>query len=335
MNRTFSFFSFLTALLIIISSCSDNKLNVNIEEHINTNVLRFDRDLMQIDTARITQGIDKLSLKYPFFFPAYAYGVLGIGTREMSDFESNLKRFVSNKITIDVSKEIQKKYNDVSDIKSEIDEALSYYHYYFPDELIPNLIFIQSGFNQRVVVDSSFVGIALDMCLGADNDFYTQLALPKYLKQNLTRELIVVDVMKAMTWSVFTFEGENNIASNMIYEGKIQYFLDAVLPNISDARKMAYSEAQIRWVVANEDKVWDAIIQEEMLYRSEQMEIKNMMSNAPFTQPFGNKSPGRIGVWLGWQIVKSYMEEHPEISVQELMLNKDYVDILNESNYTP
>ena len=334
MQKIFSF-SFLLIVVGFLNSCTENHFDVDAVTQIEINAYRFDQDLMRIDTANMEQDIDELYQKYSHFFSAYSYGVLGIGGREMEDFSTNLKRFVSNSITKEVYQEIQQQFKDNSDIKQEIEKALSYYHYYFPEEDMPNLYFMQSGFNQKIIVDSLVIGVALDMCLGADSKYYQQLALPDFLRNKMTKESIALDAMRGMAWSNYTFEGEANLASNMIYEGKIQYLLDALFPFKSDAEKLSYSKGDLTWVDEHESEIWDAIIQDEMLYQTDHMQIKNMINNAPFTQAFGNSSPERIGVWLGWRIVTSYMDEHPEVSLQELIANKDYTAILNESNYKP
>lgn len=327
--------SILFVLLVLLYSCTENPFDIKLEKDIETTIIRFDKELMQVDTANMAQAIDGFYNKYPIFFPTYTYGVLGVGGREQKAFSEELKRFLSNPITQEVNLEIQKKFEDVSDIKASVEKALSYYYHYFPDVQIPDIYFFQSGFNQRIIVDSLVLGIALDMCLGADNDYYKQLALPQYLAKKMNREDIALDAMRAIAWSDYIFEGDNNLASNMIYEGKVQYLMDALFPNSEDAQKLSYSESDMRWLDAHKEDVWNAVIQEEMLYQTDHMKIKNMIENAPFTQSFGNNSPPKVGVWLGWQIVKSYMKENPEVSLQELMRNTDYIGILNESNYRP
>ena len=327
--------SLFFVLILSLVSCTHNSFDVQLDEQVKMESIRFDKELMQVDTAELQKSIDLFYQKYPIFFPTYTYGVLGIGGREQKEFPIQLKAFVSNSITKEVFEKIQKEYDDVLDIQSEIEKSFSYYKYYFPEEVTPRLFFFQSGFNQRIIVDSLVLGVALDMCLGGNNDYYKQLALPMYLAKGMNKENIALDAMRALTWSNFTFEGEDNLATNMIYEGKIQYFMDALFPDKTDAEKLSYSEDDLRWVNKHAEEIWDVIIQEEMLYQTDRMKIKNMIKNAPFTQAFGNNSPGKVGVWLGWEIVKSYMIEHPEVSVQELMLNKDYIGILNESNYKP
>lgn len=328
-------FSLFLLLILGISACNNNNFDIALDQEIETQSYRFDQEFMQTDTSKVKEAIDLYYQKYPIFFPTYTYGVIKAGGMEQKNFPNELKRFITDPTMNEVYQEIQKQFEDVDQIKQEIDKALSYYHHYFPEEAIPELFFIQSGFNQRIIVDSLVLGVALDMCLGANNDYYKQLSLPIYMSKKLNRENIAIDAMRAMAWSNFTFDGEDNLASNMIYEGKIQYFMDALFPECPTAKKLSYSEADLAWVNQNEEDIWSAIIQGEMLYQTDYMKIKNMIENAPFTQAFGNKSPSKIGIWLGWEIVKSYMDEHPEISLQELMLNKDYISILNESNYMP
>ncbi len=335
MIQKFFRFSFIIILMVNFFSCSNNPFNIDIKEQIKVNEVRFDRELMQVDTSKIDEAIDLFYQKYPIFFPTYTYGVIKVGGKETRTFAHELKRFISDPTMRQVNKEIQEKFTDVSDVTEEINKALSYYHYYFPEEVIPNLYYIQSGFNQRVIVDSLVLGVALDMCLGADNEYYQQLGLPEYMSSKLNRENVAIDAMRGMAWSNFSFDGEDNLASNIIYEGKIQYLMDALFPNKSDAEKLSYSEVQMNWIGEHESEVWDAILQEEMLYKTDRMKIKNMIENAPFTQAFGNSSPPKIGVWLGWKIIKSYMAVHPELSIPDLMVNKDYIGILNESNYKP
>jgi len=321
--------------LFLLFSCSNNSFDIKLNQTVTVKQIRFDQELMQVDTSKIEDAIDVFYKKYPVFFPSYTYRVLKIGGRENKAFSYELKRFISDQTMNAVYREIEEKYEDVSDITNQINEALSYYHYYFPKERIPNLFYMQSGFNQRIIVDSLVLGVALDMCLGADNDYYKQLALPEYMRRKLNRENIALDAMKGMAWSNFPFDAEDNLACNMIYEGKIQYFMDALFPKKEENLKFAYTKEDLKWLNLHEKEIWNAVIQGEMLYQTDRMKIKNMIDNAPFTQAFGNNSPSKIGIWLGWKIVKSYMESHPELTLQELMKRNDYIDILNESNYTP
>jgi hypothetical protein len=48
-----------------------------------------------------------------------------------------------------------------------------------------------------------------------------------------------------------------------------------------------------------------------------------------------NESAPKLGVWVGWQMVKRYMQENKGISLQQLMAEKDPQKILNMSKYKP
>ncbi len=327
--------SLIFALLLLMSSCSKSPFEVELEEEITLQSVRFDTELMQVDSSNFDNKVEHFYNDYPIFFPSYTYGVLGIGGRERRDFQKNLLMFKDNYISTDVFKEIQKKYSDVSDIDASISLAYSYYNHYFPSENQPRIFYFQSGFNQRIIIDSLLIGVGLDMCLGKDCPFYDQLGIPAYMKAKLERNSIAIDAMKGLAWSNFPFEGEDNLASNMIYEGKIWYLMDALFPNQPDSLKFSYSQSDLNWLQSNESEIWKVMIAQEMLYETERIKIKNMVENAPFSQPFGNNSPPKVGVWIGYQIVKSYMDKHPEVTIPTLMQNKNYTDILNESSYNP
>ena len=81
--------------------------------------------------------------------------------------------------------------------------------------------------------------------------------------------------------------------------------------------------------------MWNYIVENKLLFSSQRMNMVRYINDAPSTTGFPPESPGRTGIWLGWQIVRTYMDRHPEISLPELMNNMDFRGILNESKYFP
>jgi uncharacterized protein YjaZ len=59
------------------------------------------------------------------------------------------------------------------------------------------------------------------------------------------------------------------------------------------------------------------------------------MNDAPFTAPVSQDSPGRLGTWLGWQIVESYMSKNPKATLTDLMKINNYQKMLEASGYRP
>jgi hypothetical protein len=85
----------------------------------------------------------------------------------------------------------------------------------------------------------------------------------------------------------------------------------------------------------HEQVIWASFLENELLYETSNMTKNKFFAERPKTLEVGEKCPGRIGRWVGWRIVDAYMEEHPEISLPELMQMADARRIFNESGYKP
>ena len=72
----------------------------------------------------------------------------------------------------------------------------------------------------------------------------------------------------------------------------------------------------------------------DLLFSKDEDPIRRLVQEAPFSNPFKN-SPGRIGAFIGWRIIVSYMEKHPEISLNQLMQETNSRAILDKSGYKP
>ncbi|MDH3710460.1 MAG: gliding motility lipoprotein GldB, partial [Cyclobacteriaceae bacterium] len=76
-------------------------------------------------------------------------------------------------------------------------------------------------------------------------------------------------------------------------------------------------------------------VEKKLLYETSHFTKKKYMDERPTTVEIGNKCPGRIGEWLGWQIVMKYMKENPQISLDQLMESEDVQGIFTQSRYKP
>ena len=121
----------------------------------------------------------------------------------------------------------------------------------------------------------------------------------------------------------------------MVHQGKLLYILDALIPSTPKELKISYNEEQIAWCKTNAEPVWFYFIDNKLLYTKETTEIIKYMGEAPFIQGFPEGSPGRIGHWVGWQIVTAYMQNNPNITIEQLANEQDMQKILNKSKYKP
>ena len=147
---------------------------------------------------------------------------------------------------------------------------------------------------------------------------------------------LVYDAMYGFASQLFEYQGNTqNLISEMIHQGKLLYFLDAMIPDGPDSLKIGFSQKQLTWCHEHEQQMWSYLVEKKMLFSGDRMELVRFINPAPFTTPFGQKSPGRSGCWLGWQIVKSYLKKSPGLKLSDLMAENDYHKILNDSGYSP
>lgn len=124
----------------------------------------------------------------------------------------------------------------------------------------------------------------------------------------------------------------------MVYNGKVLYFLDQVLPeNIPDSIKIGYTANQYNWCQNFEGNIWSYFLTQELIYQSDLQKIQTYITDGPFTPGLGDQktSAPKLGFFIGWQIVKKYMKENPDITLQQLIAETDSQKILTKSKYKP
>ena len=325
-------------IFAIIGCQEGNKFkNIDIEKiKIKQKLFRFDKDLYKIPNDSIENYVPWLIKKYGSFLELYSNQIINIGSPYSKDFPDRLYAFKTYYSVTEAYEETQRKFKDFTTFFNDLNKAFKYYHYYFPEKAIPDIYTFVSGFSIAIATDSTILGIGLDFYLGKDYKLYKKLALPMYIINKMGPEMILPDAMRA--WLSMEFppdDSVNNLLANMIYGGKIQYVLNAIIPFVDDTVKWGYTEEQFEWCEDNEEAMWTYFIEKNLLYSNERLVIKKFVDEAPFTIPFGRKSPPKTGIWIGYRIVSKYMEKHPEISLKELMNEKNYQKILIKAAYKP
>ncbi|MGE4288086.1 MAG: hypothetical protein AB7E36_05305 [Salinivirgaceae bacterium] len=334
MNRRILLLSFLS--FIFLWGCHKNIWDIDISKiETNQQFERFERDLFQTPTDSIWRKVPFWEGKYGAFFEAYNHRIISIGGTNQLDYDEKLAYFLTDPYIVEAYNEVQRVFPDLN-FKNELSDAFKRFHYYFPEYTIPTIYTHVSGFNQSLVVDSAYISISLDKYLGTESKFYGMLRTPMYLRYTMRPDKISSDVMLAVGLTEFQYaHNPDNLVSQMIYHGKIQVFLDAMLPHLADTVKWGMPDAKLRWCEKNERQMWMYLIENKLLFSSDYKDIKRYIDDGPFTSTFSRESPSRTGRWLGYQIVKSYLKQHPEITLQELMQLSDYQQILSNSKYKP
>jgi gliding motility-associated lipoprotein GldB len=335
-------FSTLKSLITLVLfsaliSCQENTLDIDVSSiDVELSVKRFDQDLFSYPQGISAENVTELNSNYGLFFQDFTQSVINIGSPKNPKLFYQLNDFSKDPYINEIKKDANQLYSNFSSYETELKETFKHYHFYFPKKKTPQIVTYISGFNYAITTDESYLGIGLDMFLGKDYPAYAQLGLPQYKTAFMRKEGLVAGAMLGWISTEFELKEKNaDLLTEMIHQGKTLYLLDALMPKTSHSLKISYTEEQLNWCNTNEEPAWFYLIDNGLLYTKETSEIIKYMGESPFIQGFPDGSPGRIGHWLGWQIVKAYMSNNPTVTIKKLMANTNAQHILNASKYKP
>ena len=312
--------------------------NIKNSETTKTNVIniyRFEQSLFATNESKIDKDILEWEKRLGAFFESFNYEILRTNSKQ-ENYKQELLQFISHPDMREAFDTLIKKYPNVNFLETELSEAFDRYNQYFPQKVLPKVVTYFSGFNFGVVTNDTILAIGLDYFLGKDCSFYKRLNSPKYMRLKNQSKFILPFCFEAIANNEFSdFNSENNFLSQMIYKGKIMYFLDVILPQFSNADKLRFSQNQLNWCKENESNIWAYFIDHEILYSTDIKKINSYINYAPFAKGMPKESPGRIAYWMGWNIVKTYMDNKKNITIEQLMENTNPQEILQQSRYKP
>lgn len=232
--------------------------------------------------------------------------------------------------------ETHRAFGDESELKREFTEAFKNLRYYFPDARIPKIETVISGFDNDMFVSDSLIIVSLDYFLGPGAKYRPNMY--EYLLRQYGKENIVPSCML-----IYGIDGRVNqvnpedktVLADMIAYGKSFYFAKQMIPCTPDSVFIWYTPEEIKGAHKNQDLIWARFIEDKLLYATSHVIKQKYLGDRPQTVEVGEKCPGRIAQWVGWEIVKKYMETHPDVSLPTLMANPNADKIFKESRYKP
>lgn len=320
--------------LLVLSSClntADNRLFVQPSglQDVDLKIHRYGEALFELDTAHLQSGLKDIQNEFKLFLGADLDNPVNV---------QQIYDFVSDSQLIYIYEKTQEVYPNLDILENQLAEAYSYYLYYFPEQSLAAVYTYISDLYYEAPVfktDSALV-IALDVYLGRDFPLYQHLGLPLYKIRRMDAAHLPVDVMKEMYFSNLAVNSrQRTLLDRMISSGKMLYYLDAVMPNTADSLKIGYTAKKLEWARLNEESVWAFLVANELLYSTDYKTQTKLIQDGPFTTGFSNESPSRLGVYIGWQIVRSYMNQNSDTSLNQLLQMTDAQKILQESAYKP
>lgn len=232
--------------------------------------------------------------------------------------------------------EVKRVFGDERELKKEFELAYTNLLYYYPDARVPRVITAISGLDTDMVVTDTLIIIGLDFYLGKGARFRPNMyeyLLRQYTPQNIVPSVMLLNGISDQ-YNV-TDPSDKTILADMIAYGKSFYFAKHMLPCVPDSIFIWYSQEEMEGARANQDLIWYRFIEDQVLYSTSHLIKQRYLADRPKTVEVGEKCPGRIAQWVGWEMVKSYMMTHPETTLQQLMQLSNADKLFKESKYKP
>jgi hypothetical protein len=314
----------------LLSSCTEERLNIDtsgIDVHLNFK--HYEQDLFTINRNNIERSLDELSLKYPIFIS---------GDYKNPSEIHELNTYLNNELNTKLFKDWQTKIGTYDAIETELNKAFSYFKHYYPNDSNPSIYTYISGVNYEkpIIIKNNNIIIGIDMFYGKNYKAYQQLKIPQYLSKSYDKKYITPIVFREFITQKFApFLAGKTMLDNMISLGKVEYFIEAVTPQLQDSIRFQFTTSQMNWCYGHERAFWKHLTIKGLLFSNDYHAYKRFLQPGPFASSMERESPARIGIYIGYRIVKDFMDKNTEVSLNELMTNTDFTAIFKASKYNP
>jgi hypothetical protein len=321
---------FLIMLLIgSISSC-----RLTDKEEIDLKGIELSLDFTPLEKEFFQTSSKEDILQFLITYEGPATALFGYDDQNLEVVES-MYDMRYNPFILELKEEVYLKYDDYAQLRQELEKAFKRIKYYFPEFAPPKVYTMLTGMGTDLYVSPEMVIIGIDFFLG-DGAKFRPNDLPQYILQRYQPSYISPAVVLLLSDQFnLVNPADNSMLAEMIAVGKSHYFSSKILPTLQDYEIISWHAEIMADVKENEELIWAHFIENSLLYESSHFIKNKYLGERPFVAEIGRRCPGRIGAWLGWRIVESYMKKNPSVSFQELMSNDDAQAIFQASGYRP
>ncbi|NAS14004.1 gliding motility lipoprotein GldB [Poritiphilus flavus] len=284
---------------------------------IDLEVLRFDQEFSRAEP----EEFPKLKARYPYLFP----GPDSVWLAKMEDT-----------LHLQLFQESEKLFEDFEQEKDLLSQFFKHSKYYFPQSTTPKVITLINNvdYEARIILADTLLLIGLDNYLGSEHGFYR--GIDRYIAAGMDKQYLTSDLASAFAKSVVRYPSDRSFLARMIYYGKELYLKDKLLPGATEAQRIGYTPEQLEWARENEEQIWRYFIEKELLYSTDLKLGPRFLDPAPFSKfrlELDNESPGRLGRYMGWQIVRAFADKN-ELELKQILALPEE-EIFKRANYKP
>jgi len=312
----------IICLIFIFFGCS-NKKKINLEIEKIPLKIKFDRfDLKFAEVNK--KEFQNFKKQYNFLFPIQFHDSLWIKRKDDS-------------IQIMLQNEVNKVFPNLDKLEKESENIYKHLIYNFPSIKVPKFLTLINNvdYQSKIIFTDTIILISLDTFLGSTNKIYN--GIPNYIKSDMDKSRFGSILVDKIASSIIEAPNNRFFLDRIIYKGKILLLKDFIIPLSSDEIKIGYNKEQINWAMQNEEYIWKYFIGNELLFKTDDDLIDRFIIPAPFSKFYleiDNESPGKIGQWVGWQILRSFRKKNPSFKISDI-LNLSSEELFKKANYKP
>ena len=271
------------------------------------------------------------------FYQVYVEEILQGAPVDHPELSAFLTHFVNDPDWSAVQEAVDSVFPDLEPEREQLEQGFRRLKAVFPDSIIPSLAAFNSGYNYGIYPTDSVLGVGLEWFIGQEHPVIGLLApdaFPQYVKQRMHPGMLVPSAMKGwlMVHYLKPTPGED-VLTELVETGKVMVLLDGLLPDAPSHLKFAFTPEQLAWVEQHEFNIWKEIVAGDKLFSKKPADVGRLFNDGPFTPGFPRESPGHIGEWIGYRMVRAYMDANPKVTFEQLFQMNDPREILR--HYKP
>lgn len=224
-------------------------------------------------------------------------------------------------------------FPDLVAFQSEMGEALFRANFIFPQVGNPRFVTTVTGLYNDLYISDTLVVVGLDYFIGAEAT-YKPVDIPAYILKRYNEAHLPATIIKFLIGPHIEKGKSETMLSEMIDFGKNFYIQSRILPCTPDSILLGYTTENMRVIEENEAIIWANFVENEILYETNHFVKRKFLGERPNVYEINADCPGRIGTWIGWRIVESYVENN-SVTLQELAADRDHEKIFQLSRYKP
>ena len=324
---------FVCFAILFLSACKYDPLNVDASEtKIDLNFVNMDSLLFQANDDQLLELHQRFKEEIPEIYEYQLGYCIGISDLNDTAFVNSMRSFLADPYIKRVEERISDQFKDLSTHRNEIYSGFQHLKFHLPKVKIPeSVVFMNSFFASNAFSTERQIGVGLERYLGKETDVILELpgdSFYQWMKDGLDERYLSRDALCSWIMTHIVEDVSGNLAEQMIRWGKVIYLTEAAFPEKDKSILLRYSEEGMKWALDQERDIWDYLVREKLLFKIDERFKINMLNEGPFTVGLPEKGPDRLGQFIGWRMVRKYMEIK-RVSVEEL-INTPYTAILAE-----